>query len=401
MRLQNRLNMSHYENVNYKVLDEMHAELLERCKSIKFKGSNYDELTAHEICDLIERETDGEDAAEIQNAISSKMLRKIQLVRYERNQEMSTRILEKLGETDRQVSQLLKFRVVDAKNPNKTALISCWSVTEDLLDIVREGSVIEIVNSNATQFGKELSITIGKSAWIGPSKVKIAEETVKKYSRNETRISEIGRGFHPAHEEFDLACLVLSAIPSSSTSKFEKVYAVDENFNVVCLNFWSSVKEFAYDDVVARGQIVYARNLQWRASQSNEKIPQAFVSKDSSSFSLHPKNKNHQNRLTEMRRNVGDVKEFLQKCDEKFPEFQSPSDKENEDFVADQSSSSDLSSGFVENNERSSRSSSPNIASTAKRSLGMRIPSGKQSAKISRPSSKPTKLNALQQLAFK
>lgn len=354
-------------------------------------------LDYEEICDLLDFETDAESSAELQAKLSRRQMRRAQEIREKRQNEMNQEIRARIGEQDKNLSKLLKFRVVDALNPRKTALVSCWVVHDELLDMLKEGKAIEIMKATAGPCNKELQVTVGKSSVVRPSRVEFPEEKFRKFFRNETRISDIGPNFQPPQNEFDLACVIVH-IESRDDKRSVKVFVADEATNVLCLNFWSSLGEGAFDDVVIEGHIVYAKNLQWRRSSTNEKIPQAFVVNDTTSFLLHPKQEAQERRLNEIGVRVGQMDEFLAKCREKIGKEETINKENNKSMNSTLNQS-------IESRSNASRSFEakvmPSPASTTRKRLGMsRSSLNKELFSSVVPKKKTAELTSLQRLAF-
>lgn len=293
----------------------MMAELRERVEELKESHVKIDDLSPEDVYDLLEFEADGDPSMNISNHVSKKMLKQVRLVKDERRLQLNDAIRKKLGEKDKKLSRLLKFRVVDGTNPKKTGLVSWWSPTEELLEIIKEGEVIEILNSSAGLSGTEIHIKAGTSSAVKIAKTKIPPERIMKFFRNETKITEIKEDFSPPQQEFDVACVIVR-VDMEQEKQLPKVYVADEFMNILCINFWSSLSDKAFDDVVIEGRIVYVRNLQWRLSHAKSEIPQAFVVNDTTTFSAHPKRENQRSRLRELEEALGNVMEFVANCKE-------------------------------------------------------------------------------------
>jgi hypothetical protein len=214
--------------------------------------------------------------------------------------------------------------------PNKTALVSFWSPTEDLLEAVKEGKVIEIVNAAAGPFIDEIQVTAGRSSSIKPVKMDLqADDKFAAFFRHETKISEINSRFSPPQNEFDVACVVIK-VESNAVNGFQKVYVADDEMNVLCLNFCSSIENYAYDDVMIEGRFFYARNLQWRISHATtSQIPQAFAIIDTTSFIVNPKNVVQQQRLEKLEAEIKKDFDFISKCIGKIAGTDDGINKEN------------------------------------------------------------------------
>lgn len=313
-RIENRnsaVNFALYERIAYQVQQEELKELRERVNYLKKSTGRKKELSPSQLCDLLECDNngDGDDLIEVQ--MTNSMKQKVQMVRDERSYEMKTKIQEKLGERDKNISQLLKFRVVDAVDPKQTGIVSWWSPSEDLIGTVKEGQVIEIINSVAGPYSKEIQVTAGKSSSIAIAKTQTSSDTFKKYFRQETRIDDIDGQFSPPQNEFDVAFIVVM-IEQTDANKIQKVFVSDETQNILCLNFWSSLSDGAFDDTIFEGNLVFAKNLQWRQSRAADKIPQAFVNVDTTIFLTNPKKVSQKIRLEEIMQAIENADKFVE-----------------------------------------------------------------------------------------
>lgn len=303
-------------------------ELRDRVQMLKKTRFKVQDLSPESIYDLLEFETDVDEVMNITSQLNVSLQERVQRVRDDRNHEINQKIREKLGEQDKNLSILFKFRVVDAWNPKKTGIVSWWSPTEDILAAVKEGQTVELINATVGPQCQEFQVTAGKSAQLKVLKTSLPE-TVKKYLRKDTKISEITTNFKPQQDEFDVACIVVQVNEVAQNS--QKVYVADEAMNIMCINFFSSLIDCAYDDVIVEGQFLYARNLQWRLSQAVNKIPQAFVNSDITLFITNPSKESQRERLQQLRNALENPPEFLIKCCDKIASLDSGSFKTNKE----------------------------------------------------------------------
>lgn len=302
----------------------------QRALEVKASKKKLEELSAEEICDLLDFETDEHEAVSIQKQLNAKLLEQVRSVRDERNVSVKERIIKKLGEKSNRPPHVVKVRVVDAVKTKETAIISCWSPSEDLTEILKEGKTIEILNAMAGPQTNEIQVTAGRSSAIRLAKDKVPEEKLQPFFRRETKMSDINSSFKPSHNEFDLAFVVIQVDPFNDKES-QKVYVADEDMNIVCIFFWNGISSAAFDDVIKVGQFVYACNLKWRLVHAADKLPKAFVADDVTLFVIRPLKQRHQRRLDELRSSVGDINVFMNKCIDKLSELQlsTTTNKEN------------------------------------------------------------------------
>lgn len=112
----------------------------------------------------------------------------------------------------RNVSQVLRIRVVDAKNPTKTALLSIWHPSEDIQDLVKPGNFIQVSGASASKmdFEKELTISSSKMTIIKKIQRSLDLQKFQPFLRVLTPFSAFkDSSFAPLHNEFDIICLVV------------------------------------------------------------------------------------------------------------------------------------------------------------------------------------------------
>ncbi|CRL08503.1 CLUMA_CG021346, isoform A [Clunio marinus] len=340
-RVQNKIEMNDfatYERAAHEVQKELASELNERIQELQSSKYKFEDLSPEAICDLLEfndnnDDDDNDDKSSLKSFMTKEMLRKVQKIRDERRIKFTDRIREKIKENGKKISHLLRFRVVDASNPKKTGIVSWWSPTEDFLETVKEGKIVEILNTTAGVINdKEIHVTAGKSSCLKVLTSNLMSiDRFSKYFKTETNIGDITCDFTPPNDEFDAAFFVIQ-FETNQEKNLEKVYVADEHENMLCINFWSSIKDYAFEDVIVEGHAIFARNLQWRQSHAHEVIPQAFVNNETTIFITNPQKECQRSRLKQLTNAGGNLAEFMIKCINKIADIESTSksiDKEN------------------------------------------------------------------------
>lgn len=212
---------------------------------------------------------------------------------YERKMdEISRRVTEKLHTLSNQpkITSLLKFRVIDARHPTaKTAIISIWNPSEFHESNIREGKFIEISNASASGLQRsDVQISAGRNT-IFKEVFSTVQDQHRQMERKLTLISEIDpKMFSPYFNEFDTVGYVV-AIEECNEKKFQPVYIADAAKNLMCINFWLGIKEYAYDDVVICGRFLAISQLQWR-SWDNAQNRSGFLLAFASEFTVFTEN---------------------------------------------------------------------------------------------------------------
>lgn len=178
----------------------------------------------------------------------------------------------------RNVTRLLKVRVMDARTPDKILLLSIWRPPEDLTEIIQESKMLEVGNAkaNGTRNG-ELQLIAGTTCSYNVLKGPQIRFPIKQF-RKLTKLAEIDHAtFRPQFNEFDTIGVVIQ-VGDFEPKKFQQVYIADLSMNLLCVNFWSGIREFAYEDVVKQRTVICITNLQWRTISTLSVIPNAFTS---------------------------------------------------------------------------------------------------------------------------
>ncbi|EAT37937.1 AAEL010133-PA [Aedes aegypti] len=239
-------------------------------------------------------------------------------------QEVNRRIKERMssGESKRKVSSLLKMRITDARKPEKVLLLSIWRPPEELCDLFQETKVLEIrnVTANGTRNG-EVQLTAGKNSSFKPLDQRQRELPVQQM-RTLTRIADIETSnFRPMFNEFDTIGIVI-LVGAIESKKFQTVYLADIDKNLLCVNFWSGIKEYAYEDVVRERVVLCISNLQWRTINALSVIPTAFAT-EYTTFSEHSKSKHFVEEFQSLHATLKDVnlEVFYDECRFKIAEL--------------------------------------------------------------------------------
>ncbi|XP_058831431.1 breast cancer type 2 susceptibility protein homolog [Topomyia yanbarensis] len=231
--------------------------------------------------------------------------------------EINRRVKERMNSqaTNRKVSPLLKVRVMDVRKPEKVLLLSIWRPPEDIDEIMQESNVLEIRNATAsgTRNG-ETQLTTGKSSTYQLLNQQVFDLPVG-HLRKLTTIADIEIStFCPLFNEFDTIGVVVQ-VGSSEAKKFQTAYFADTAMNILCVNFWYGIKEYAYEDMVKERVVLCISNLQWRTINAMNVIPNAFAT-EYTTFSEHSKVKHFAEALSKFQAtlNAMDLETFLNEC---------------------------------------------------------------------------------------
>ncbi|KAJ9574867.1 hypothetical protein L9F63_007962 [Diploptera punctata] len=236
-------------------------------------------------------------------------------------QELQVRVQEKLKEKAsvcRNVVELLKMRCVDPSIPfsSKSAVMSIWRPSEDVPQLLKEGSTLKVFNVQAAGFSLNLELSAGRQTSFKP----VARGECDLYRRTVTRLSEtMSSDFQPPFGELDAVGMVVYVTPPpQANSGFQTVYLADSDTSILGVAFWGGIKHFCWEDVLRVKTLVSASNLQWRHGAAVRWIPCAYAS-ELSLFSTHPRQSHLQEALGDLTHQVQEqgMEKFYGICEEK------------------------------------------------------------------------------------
>lgn len=313
-RVYNRLQQE--QNIKNSSLSEIIAQQMEneqlksskdRVKCEKLKEKSLKNCSASQIYDLM-MATGNDDVTEL----TQKTREKVQDVSCQRQIELYDEVARTLGEKTKKITRILRFRVVDAFKPDKTALVSFWSPSDDIISEVQVGRQFEMMKSFPSSHRNEMQIKANPSTSLRPI-TKISMQDFSKYARNLTEFSTITAEFDPQHQEFDIICIIVKI--EDPVDSMQKILVSDENFNFLYINFWTSLSSYAMSNVIEVGKVFYMKNLQWRKNHSqSSKYLQAFMQTEISNAVENPKNPAIEMKLSEFRDSIENSSEFIEKC---------------------------------------------------------------------------------------
>ena len=174
---------------------------------------------------------------------------------------------------------LLKVKVVDVIS-KKTGQILIWSPNEDLVQGIKEKSVMKI-NNLFVKTVKEDDVIFKTTKGtrfqrINPPKGFEVSDFERKLSSIEDILEPT---FSPLFKEVDTLGVVIN-IESEVKRGYQAIQICDGLMNFVSIQFYGGLKKYAIDSIVEEGKVLIFSNLQWRNSSSRGSFFQTESSKN-------------------------------------------------------------------------------------------------------------------------
>lgn len=303
------INSRIFEQIYEKTIGEYRKDLEDRIK--KLKKLPFDDFSIQDICEILEYEQHSSYLANyIWQKLSPLQKDRVQIYQADLKVKLKNFALDEMKMTDSaEFSSMIKFRIVDFEEPNKTAMVTWYQPSEDFIDSVKEGKVIEFNGASASGINLYEEVSIyGGSKCKYTIKQNNCHEKFQSFMRVETMIREINVDeFKPRFGELDIVCMIIRVDKHEADKGSQQVFVVDDDKNFLVIKFLPSVSEYALDNVIKAKAIFFVRNLQWR-KKSNEicpSIPETIATVDTS-FLVNPGNNSHRLRLREFEASVND-----------------------------------------------------------------------------------------------
>ncbi|KAK6626938.1 hypothetical protein RUM44_009415 [Polyplax serrata] len=241
------------------------------------------------------------------------------------NKEILEKVEEKLRKDSlnrRNVSELLKAKVVDLHKPNfgRPTVLSIWNPNEDVIGLLTEGKSLTLMNvivSNFIRTSNHLQINATRQTMY-----KLLDRKSRYPARRLTPLDSISTGVSPVFGEIDLVGIVISVKDiSHSSSVSQIVYLADLKFNFAGLSFWGSCKDNGWDNVLVCRRVVACSNLCWKVGeQTNREVPVLQV-KETAFFTENPRTDHLKEGVDKLKEGLPkDLNSFICECEEKLLE---------------------------------------------------------------------------------
>lgn len=251
-----------------------------------------------------------------------KLLQDHTLKRSERlREEIEKRIREKIEIkglcVNRNVVSLLKLRVVGYEKSglgNAKGLMSIWKPNDAILDLIKEGTWIEVKNVIPTTMRQsEIQLSAGRQTIFNKCNLKHYnhKQSTTIFSRQSFTITDLVKQPQTEYNEIDTVGLIIDIDPSlkeydANRHKFQNVYLTDHNNSLACVMFWAGIKKCGYENFFEIGQVVCCVNLQKRLGNSRRCVPNFRVT-EFTYFTKIPKYQHLALIMNDLHTNIADV----------------------------------------------------------------------------------------------
>lgn len=187
-----------------------------------------------------------------------------------RREKIKARVEEIMEKGLSSPSALLRIKVADLKSPSldRCAELWIWNVDDEVGRLIKEGGAIHVENVLTMGMRNNvLNLKGGRKFLLREAEKSATDETVLPLPgirRRLTRLAQITdpAQFSPTFLEFDVVVIILKVVVRKE--KFQNVFATDDHGNVICLNFFMGLREYACEDLVVPGRVIAFSNVQWR-----------------------------------------------------------------------------------------------------------------------------------------
>ncbi|XP_034175277.2 uncharacterized protein LOC117601989 [Osmia lignaria lignaria] len=216
----------------------------------------------------------------------------------------------------RQVTPLLKIRVVEEET---SAILSIWSPSEEIADILKEGNVVSICNVIPLgKRGNVLQLSTTRNTIF--NQVNVFNITYSR--RTYTPLCDVNKAtFAPAYGELDTVGVIVGIGNEPYGMKhFEAVYLAypDRDFqsSYMSILFWHGIVSHGYAEILTVGSFVACSNLEWRRATSWN-IPITYCT-ERSTFTRNPRQNHLQQPFEDLKHLIKDASTYITTCAEEI-----------------------------------------------------------------------------------
>ncbi|XP_036360666.1 breast cancer type 2 susceptibility protein-like isoform X4 [Octopus sinensis] len=306
-----------YKRIQQETLERVYNKVQQNYKEIVSKGNNVKpkQFTHKDIAILdsgrdiydailsaLHPESVQEYLTEHQRTLLANYQQEVQNLRNQKIQDELQKALSDENEKNpkRNVVAVLKARLVGCseqdREPLATTLLTIWKPTEELINILSEGSRYRIYNLIPAQARFQslkttsVHLSVTRSSHfdclkIDASKLSEIYSPRKVFTTTNIITDPCLRNYY----EVDMAGIVLNISKSLTTNqhKLEQLHAVDVEGNIFTICFWGYMQVFSVDNILQEGVVFAAKNL-LKYRQDGPHSVTVDASTEISDFTLNP-----------------------------------------------------------------------------------------------------------------
>ncbi|XP_012140339.2 breast cancer type 2 susceptibility protein [Megachile rotundata] len=220
--------------------------------------------------------------------------------------------LQEILPAPRQVTPLLKVRVFEE---DTNAVLTIWSPSEEIVDILKEGNFISVCN--IVPLGKrnnELQLSASRSTVF--KQINVSNISYPK--RTYTPLCDVNKPtFAPIFGELDTVGIIVSIGNEPYGMKhFEAVYLAYPDANsqssYISILFWHGIDSHGYSEILTVGSFIACSNLEWRRA-TMWRIPMTYCT-ERSTFTRNPRQNYLQQPFEDLKHLIKDTSTYITTC---------------------------------------------------------------------------------------
>ncbi|EEB19585.1 hypothetical protein Phum_PHUM580740 [Pediculus humanus corporis] len=213
----------------------------------------------------------------------------------------------------RDVSQVLKIRIADARKPNFTipSLLSIWNPNEETSTLFAEGKGMSLVNVTVSNFQTRFKSGIQINA---SRSTRFQSITNRDFDYPARRLTPLGKMADVVFDEIDIVGIV-TVVKDFTEQDLQIIYLSDLEFNFVGISFRGGCQNYGWENILKRSEIVACSNLSLKSTERSSVVPTVWA-KETSSFTKNSKKNHLKKGLETLKGNLPrEMDKFLHECE--------------------------------------------------------------------------------------